>query len=109
MAQRQQEIAHTARERSQRIVAARLLGFAVADEVGRDDREALGERGHDESPGRRAAGHAVDEDDHRPGSAGAVADAVAVDLDVPELEARRAQVAIVRLPRGNLSVCVDVG
>ena len=82
MAQCQQEIAHAARERSQRVVAARLLGRAVPDQVGGHDGEALGERGHDESPRRRASGHAMDEHDHRAGPRAAVADAMAVDFDV---------------------------
>src|SRR6185436_4553899 len=43
--QREHEVTNPARERPERVVAARLLGFAVAGEVGRDHREVLRERG----------------------------------------------------------------
>ena len=58
----------------------------MADEVGGDDGEAFGQRRHDESPGRRAPGHAVHQDDHRTGAGGAVANAMAVDIDVAKLD-----------------------
>ena len=85
--QRQQQITHAARERSQRVVAAGLLRGAVADEVGRDDREALGERraGRDRQVAELPAMpwmRTITGPDPR----GAIPDPMAVDLDVAELE-----------------------
>ncbi len=86
--ERHQQVAHAARERAERVVAARLLGRAVTDEIGGDDGEALGQLGHDVPPRRRVARHAVDEDDHGPGARRAIADPVAVDVDVAQLDGR---------------------
>jgi hypothetical protein len=86
VSQRQQEITHPAREGSQRVIPSRLVGVAVAEEVRGDDREAFAERGQDETPSRRARGHAMDEHEYRPGPAAAITDAMAVDLDVSHFD-----------------------
>jgi hypothetical protein len=67
--------------RAERVVAARLVGIAVPGEVGRDDREAVHERGQDRQPRLGAAGHAVDQDQDGAGAPAPVGDVVTVDRD----------------------------
>jgi hypothetical protein len=74
-----QEVAHAAGEGAQRVIAARLGGGAVAQEVGGDDVVALGQRGRHRLPGERGRADAVQQDDGLPLSPAAVADGVAVE------------------------------
>src|SRR5947207_3083079 len=55
---------------------------AVAEQVGRHDGVILGEHGHRVEPLLRAAGDAVDEQDHRTLAGDPVAHAVAVKVDL---------------------------
>ena len=83
VAEGHQEVAHRSGVGAERVVAARLGGLAVAEQVGRHDRVALGEHGNDLVPLLRVSGDAVDQEDHRAAAArGAVHDAVAVEGDL---------------------------
>ena len=56
-----EEIAQKDGEGAQRVVTTRFRRHAVAEQVGGDDTEFLGQLRDDRPPGRRAAGHAVDQ------------------------------------------------
>jgi hypothetical protein len=81
------EVPHAAGEGPERVVAPGLGRLAVAEQVGGEDGEALGEGGHDLPPRGGASGEAVDEDEPRPLAGHPVADVVAVDPDVAQAEA----------------------
>ena len=61
VAERDQQVAHAAGVRAERVVAARLGRVAVAEQVGRDHGEVARQVGHHPLPGRRARGDAVDQ------------------------------------------------
>ena len=86
--QRDEEVAQAARERAERVVAARLRRSAVPRQIGSDDREPLGERRQHVAPRRRASGHAVHEQQDGPGARLAVRHRVAVDRDGAEIQTR---------------------
>ena len=81
----------TRRVRAERVVAARRGRVAVADQVGRDHRVALGEPLGHRCPVPRRVDHPVDEHHRRPGAGHAVDDLMAVELDLPGVEHGRAQ------------------
>ena len=86
--QRDEEVAQAARERTERVVAARLGRPAVPRQIRRDDREPLGEARQHVAPGRRAPGHAVHEQQDGTGARLAVRHRVAVDRDGAEIQTR---------------------
>ena len=88
VAQGDHEVAYPARVGPARVVASRLGRAAVAQQIRRDHREALRERRHHALPRLRGRRDAVDEDEHRAAAGRPVDDAVAVELDFPELELR---------------------
>ena len=86
VAERDQQVAHAARVGAERVVAARLGRVAVAEQVGRDHGEALGEVRHHPLPRGGGRGDAVHEHDRRAAAGAAIGHAVAVELDLLELE-----------------------
>jgi hypothetical protein len=77
-----QQVAHPRRIGAQRVVAARLGGAAVTEQIGGDHCVALGQSGHHRPPGVRGGGDPVQQDDQWPLSGGLEVDLVAVELDV---------------------------
>jgi len=75
-------VAHGARVRAERVVAARLRGFAVPEQVGRDHMMLGGQVVDRRVPLVRAPGDAVDEDDQRAVAGLAKGDPVAVKADL---------------------------
>ena len=82
-----QQIAHAARVGAERVVASGLGRAAMPQQVGRDHREALGERRHHALPRLAVGGDAVHEHDHRAAAGGPVGHAVAVKLDLLRFQA----------------------
>src|SRR5438034_6040319 len=80
-----EEVADAVRVRAERVVAARLGGATVPEEVRRHDGVALGEPGQHVVPGRGAARDPVDQDQDRAGAARAVAQPVTVERDLTRL------------------------
>ena len=78
------EVAQTARHGAQRVVAHRLGGFAMTEEIGRDHVVVLREWPHHVLPGHGASGESVDQDDDLARAGTAIADVVAVDRDMRE-------------------------
>jgi hypothetical protein len=74
-----QQVAYSAGEGPQRVVAAGLGRGAMAQEVGRDDVVGLGQRGPHRLPGQRVGADAVEQDDGRSLACAEVADVVAVE------------------------------
>ena len=86
VAERGQQVAQPARVGAERVVAARLGRAAVAEQVRRDHRVALGQRRDHLAPGVGARGDAVDEQQHRAGPRRVVRDGVAVEPQLVPLE-----------------------
>ena len=81
--ERDEQVAHAAGVRPERVVPARLVRPPVPEQVGRDDRVALGEQRNHLVPLLRAPHDAVDQQYDRTAVAGgAVADPVAVKDDL---------------------------
>ena len=76
--ERDHQVADAARVGAERVVAARLGRLAVAEQVGRDDGEALGEVGEHPRPRGGGRRDAVHEHDHRPAAGRSVREAVTV-------------------------------
>ena len=92
--ERDQQIADPARVGAQRVVTARLGRFAVAEQIGGDDREALGQIGEHVGPRGRRRGDPVDQHHHRAAARRAIEDAVPVQEDlVQPVELRPAALA----------------
>ena len=76
--ERGEEVAHSGGVRAERIVAARRRGLAVAEQVGCDEREALGQQRRHVLPGLRRVGDAVQQQEHGAATGGPVRHPVAV-------------------------------
>src|SRR5215218_8951679 len=81
VAQREHQVADEAGVGAERVVAGRLVGLPMAEQVRGQDREVLRQLGQHRLPARRGAGDPVDQDEQRPLAAAAVGDAVAVQRD----------------------------
>ena len=88
MSQRDQQIADPARVRAQRVVAAGLGRFAVTQQIGGDDREALGQIRQHVGPRRRRRRDPVHQHDHGAAARRAEEDAVPVQDDLVQLVVR---------------------
>ena len=86
--QRQQQVADPAGVGAQRVVAAGLGRLAVAEQIGRDDGEALGEVREHVGPRGRRRRDPVDEHERRPAAGRAEEDAMAVQDDLAQLVVR---------------------
>ena len=71
-ADRDEQVADRRRVGAERVVAARRRRVAVADQVGGDDRVAVGQPHRDLAPVARGVDHAVDQDHRRAAAGGAV-------------------------------------
>jgi hypothetical protein len=80
--ERDHQVANPAGVGAQRVVAARLGGIAVAQQVRSQHREVTGQLRQDLIPGRRAPGDAVDQHYRRPLAADPEADAVPVQVQL---------------------------
>jgi hypothetical protein len=80
-----QEVADPGRVGAERVVAARLRGLAVPEQVGGEDRVAVPEELHHGHPLRGIAGDPVDQDDQRAAAGEAEGDPMAVDPHLVEL------------------------
>ena len=83
---RDQQVAGTARVCAKRVVAPRLRRAAMAEQVRRDDREALGECGHHALPRGRGRRDPVNEHDHRTAAGTSVGHPMAVELDLSQFQ-----------------------
>src|SRR5256885_10963663 len=81
------QIADAARKRAKRIIAERLRGASVTEEVRCDDGAVLREQRDDRLPRFGATGHAVDQHDNRAGAGGSISDRAAMKTDVPQFHA----------------------
>jgi hypothetical protein len=84
-AQDRQQVPHAVGVAAQRVVGVGLVGLAVPQQVGRDDREALRQRRDDVLPGRGVAGQAVQQQKRGARAADAVRPPVAVHDHVPDV------------------------
>ena len=85
-AERHHQVPQAAGVGAEGVVAPGLGRVAVAQEVGRQHGEVVGQGRHHLLPGGGAPGQAVDQDHRRAGSGHAVADLVAMDRDVAEAQ-----------------------
>ena len=93
MAEGDQQIADPVRVRAQRVVAARLGRLAVAQQIGGDDGEALGQVGEQRGPRGRGRRDAVDEHQHRATACRPVEEPVSVQRDLVQSSfARRSDI-----------------
>ena len=99
MPERHQEITDPARVGAQRVVPAGLGRLTVAEQIGSDDGEALGQiREHVRPCGRRRR-DPVDQHDHRTAARRAIEDAVPMKDDLVQPVEPRVGQARLRLPR----------
>jgi hypothetical protein len=99
MSQRDQQIADPARVGAQRIVSSGLGRFAVAEQIGSDDGEALGQIREHVGPGGRRRRDPVDQHDHRAAARRAIEDAVPMQDDLVQPVERRLGRARIPLQR----------
>ena len=81
-----EEIAHDGGVRAGRVLRHRLGRLTMSQEVGRDHREVLRERGDDLFPRLRAAGDSVKEDERGSAAGHAVAEGVTVQRDLEDVD-----------------------
>ena len=86
VAERGDDVARAAGVRAERVVAARRGRLAVAEQVGRDQREALAEQRRDALPRLRRVGDPVQQQQRGPAAGGPVAHPLAVELQLVALE-----------------------
>ena len=77
-----EQVAQSAGERAERVVAQGFGRLTVPEEVGCDHVEVAGEQRQRVAPGARAARHAVDQQHRRPGARSAVGHVVPVERHV---------------------------